>query len=189
MFILQFVNLPDPYETKCKNRKLEMFPNYTQEGCQFECFANFIWEKCGCRIVSSRGNTNDRVCYSIDDKCVLEAGEMTKVDGYRCEECPVPCEVVKYSAEVSYADFPDPTNKMIMNYFGYSLDYARNNLIYLQIGYKSLSYQKYKQQPDFDAGSLLGEIGGNMGLFLGCSLLTICELLDFVAGVVFRHYQ
>ena len=27
--------------------------------------------------------------------------------------------------------------------------------------------------------SIIGEIGGNMGLFLGCSLLTICEFLDF----------
>ena len=26
----------------------------------------------------------------------------------------------------------------------------------------------------------LGEIGGNMGLFLGCSLLTICEFFDFI---------
>lgn len=26
----------------------------------------------------------------------------------------------------------------------------------------------------------LGEIGGNMGLFLGCSLLTICEFFDFL---------
>ena len=24
-----------------------------------------------------------------------------------------------------------------------------------------------------------GEFGGNMGLFLGCSLLTLCEFLDF----------
>ena len=27
---------------------------------------------------------------------------------------------------------------------------------------------------------LLGELGGNMGLFLGCSILTICEFLDFL---------
>lgn len=28
----------------------------------------------------------------------------------------------------------------------------------------------------------VGEIGGNMGLFLGCSLLTICEFFDFLVS-------
>ena len=29
-----------------------------------------------------------------------------------------------------------------------------------------------------------GEIGGNMGLMLGCSFLTICEFLEFLWDVV-----
>ena len=28
----------------------------------------------------------------------------------------------------------------------------------------------------------VGEIGGSMGLFLGCSLLTICEFFDFLVS-------
>jgi len=29
-----------------------------------------------------------------------------------------------------------------------------------------------------------GEFGGNMGLFLGCSILTLCEFIDFLWEVV-----
>ena len=31
---------------------------------------------------------------------------------------------------------------------------------------------------------LAGEIGGNMGLFLGCSVLTICEFVEFLISLV-----
>ena len=31
-----------------------------------------------------------------------------------------------------------------------------------------------------------GQIGGNMGMFLGCSLLTLCEFLGFFASFLFR---
>ena len=40
----------------------------------------------------------------------------------------------------------------------------------------------------------LGEIGGNMGLFLGCSLMTIFEFADLLVALVFvrslhKEYQ
>ena len=33
----------------------------------------------------------------------------------------------------------------------------------------------------------LGEIGGNMGLFLGCSLLTIFEFIDVIIRIATRR--
>ena len=36
------------------------------------------------------------------------------------------------------------------------------------------------QQPAFAFLSLLGEIGGFLGLLLGASVLTVCELVDFI---------
>lgn len=34
-----------------------------------------------------------------------------------------------------------------------------------------------------------GEFGGNMGLFLGCSLLTICEFFDFLFEAVMSRLR
>ena len=36
------------------------------------------------------------------------------------------------------------------------------------------------QQPAFTFLSLLGEIGGFLGLLLGASVLAVCELIDFL---------
>ncbi|XP_078348470.1 acid-sensing ion channel 1C-like [Oculina patagonica] len=47
-----------------------------------------------------------------------------------------------------------------------------------------MGYEKHQEFPGYGAGSLFGELGGNMGLFLGCSLLTICEFIDFLWEVL-----
>ncbi len=38
----------------------------------------------------------------------------------------------------------------------------------------------------FESLSLLGEIGGFLGLLLGASVLTVCEFVDFVAMLIAR---
>ncbi len=51
----------------------------------------------------------------------------------------------------------------------------------MDIFYESLAYNHMEQQVAFAFLSLLSEIGGFLGLLLGASLLTLCELLDFAA--------
>ena len=36
------------------------------------------------------------------------------------------------------------------------------------------------QQPAFEFLSLLSEVGGFLGLMLGASVLTVCEIIDFI---------
>ena len=53
------------------------------------------------------------------------------------------------------------------------------NFLQVDIFYKDLSYERVEQQPSFPFLSLLSEVGGFMGLLLGASILTVCELLDY----------
>ena len=50
----------------------------------------------------------------------------------------------------------------------------------LDIYYNQLSVEKVVQQPAFEFLSLLSEIGGFLGLLLGASVLTVCEIFDFI---------
>lgn len=54
------------------------------------------------------------------------------------------------------------------------------NFLQVDVFYKEMSYEKVDQQVAFEALSLFSEIGGFLGLLLGASLLTVCELLDFL---------
>ena len=56
----------------------------------------------------------------------------------------------------------------------------RENFLQLDIFYKDMSYQEISQQPAFSLPSLLGEVGVFMGLLLGASIMTLCELLDYI---------
>jgi hypothetical protein len=54
---------------------------------------------------------------------------------------------------------------------------ARESIVEVQIFYESLSYSLTTESPQMDAVYLLGSIGGNLGLFLGISVFSICELI------------
>jgi len=57
----------------------------------------------------------------------------------------------------------------------------RKNFIKMDVYYGDLSQNTVVTHVGFDASSLLSEIGSMMGLLLGASLLTACELIDYLS--------
>ena len=51
----------------------------------------------------------------------------------------------------------------------------------VDIFYQELSYEEIEQNIAFEFLSLLSEIGGFLGLLLGASVLTVCELVDYIS--------
>ena len=50
----------------------------------------------------------------------------------------------------------------------------------VDIFYQVLRYEEIIQNKAFEFLSLLGEIGGFLGLLLGASIITVCEMVDFI---------
>ena len=59
----------------------------------------------------------------------------------------------------------------------------------VDIFYEELSYEEITQNIAFEFLSLLSEIGGFLGLLLGASVLTVCELIDFVALATINKFK
>ena len=57
----------------------------------------------------------------------------------------------------------------------------RDNFIKMDIFYQDLSDSNVVTNVGFDLFSLFSEIGSLMGLLLGASLLTACELIDYLS--------
>ena len=51
----------------------------------------------------------------------------------------------------------------------------------MDIFFDELKWSQVTQRESFGVLSLFGEIGGFLGLLLGASVLTVCELLDFLS--------
>ena len=62
--------------------------------------------------------------------------------------------------------------------------YFRKNFLRVDIFFKELNYGMIEQQEAFKLESLLGEVGGFMGLLLGASVLTVFEFIDFIVRVL-----
>ena len=56
----------------------------------------------------------------------------------------------------------------------------------MNIFYEELCYEEIEQNIAFEFLGLLSEIGGFLGLLLGASVLTLCELVDYIS-MTFAH--
>ncbi|ELT88608.1 hypothetical protein CAPTEDRAFT_218094 [Capitella teleta] len=59
-----------------------------------------------------------------------------------------------------------------------------DNLLKVDIYYEEMSMTGIEQKPAFKLLSLFGEVGGFLGLLLGASVLTICEVIDFGVMII-----
>ncbi|CAC5359767.1 unnamed protein product [Mytilus coruscus] len=61
--------------------------------------------------------------------------------------------------------------------------FLRDNFLQLDVFYRELSYEEIDQQEAYDIFGLLCDIGGSMGLFIGASVMTMFEIVDFVMNI------
>ena len=62
--------------------------------------------------------------------------------------------------------------------------YVKRNFAKLNVYFEALNYETVEQKKAYEVPGLLGDIGGQMGLFIGASILTILELFDYVYEVI-----
>ncbi|XP_029191656.2 acid-sensing ion channel 5-like isoform X1 [Acropora millepora] len=181
----RIINLEDPYETKCKNKTLKSNPTYTKVGCISECLAEKLVRTCQCRPAEYEAPSL-RSCAKLDSSCLSQT--TVNFEPLTCD-CPNPCRETRFTTEVHFSRFPDAGSAAVLqaDVGGVSFEHMRNNYIFLRIAYNILGYELHEQKIAFGTESPPGETGRNMGLFLGCSLMTIFELADLLIALIYVH--
>lgn len=119
--------------------------------------------------------------------------EIFRNESNNCE-CPVPCEITKYQVQLSYAQTPAKhfsevlarrkhVRKDVMRH------YLRDNFLELDVYFEEMQVTLITQRQAYDQESLFGDIGGQVGLFLGASILTVLEFCDLLARIVVNKYK
>ncbi|KFP33932.1 Acid-sensing ion channel 5, partial [Colius striatus] len=171
---------------ECKpDLKLQYHKIYSTNGCLQECKAQYILDQCGCLpfILPGNGTECDLMkfyncvypaIYDIEIKGLCTAGTHNST-------CPVPCEETAYPTTVTYSSFG---GEEAIKYFSTKLkkspEYIRQNLVRIDIKYHDLSYKITQQQKALTISELLADVGGQLGLFCGASMITIIELLEYI---------
>ncbi|KAG9480008.1 hypothetical protein GDO78_011817 [Eleutherodactylus coqui] len=139
---------------------------YSTYGCLQECKSAHIKAECGC------------LPFLLPDR--IDKEELCSVGTYS-STCPVPCEETNYPTTLSYSTFPsDNAAEYLSTKLNKDASYMRNNLVYIDIKYQEMNYKTTTQQKAFTSGELLSEVGGQLGLFCGASMITIIEVMEFL---------
>ncbi|CAH1772350.1 unnamed protein product, partial [Owenia fusiformis] len=82
-----------------------------------------------------------------------------------------------------YCNFAKPENesKILRKMYG---DTLRQNFIRLNVYFKDIEMKVIKQAEDFTINSMISEIGGSLGFFVGMSIITIAEIFLLCWNIV-----
>ena len=59
-------------------------------------------------------------------------------------------------------------------------DYIRDNFLEVNIYLEEMTYLSIEETPAYTGASLIGVVGGHLGVFMGVSILTMMEFAEFV---------
>ncbi|TKC43312.1 hypothetical protein EI555_019400 [Monodon monoceros] len=176
--------LPPPWgECRSSEMGLDFFPVYSITACRIDCETRYIVENCNCRMVHMPGDAP--FCTPEQHKeCAEPAlGLLAEKDSNYCL-CRTPCNLTRYNKELSMVKIPSKTSA---KYLEKKFNKSEKYISYVKWTWwmEALNYETIEQKKAYEVAALLGDIGGQMGLFIGASILTILELFDYIYEVRF----
>uniref|UniRef100_G3UJN2 Acid sensing ion channel subunit family member 4 n=1 Tax=Loxodonta africana TaxID=9785 RepID=G3UJN2_LOXAF len=95
--------------------------------------------------------------------------------------CPTPCNLTRYGKEISMVRIPNRGSaRYLARKYNRNETYIRENFLVLDVFFEALTSEAMEQRAAYGLSALLGDLGGQMGLFIGASILTLLEILDYI---------
>uniref|UniRef100_A0A8C4N962 Acid-sensing (proton-gated) ion channel 1b n=1 Tax=Eptatretus burgeri TaxID=7764 RepID=A0A8C4N962_EPTBU len=190
----QLIYLPPPWGT-CKSTlpKTTFFNTYSVTACLIDCETRYLMENCNCRMVHMPGDGPYCTPEQYQDCVDLALNFLFENDSELCV-CESPCNMTRYNKELSMVRIPSQASaKYLAKKLNKTETYIAENLLVLNIFFETLNYETIEQTKAYEVASLLGDIGGQMCLFIGASILTILEIFDYIYEVIkdktVRYFQ
>ncbi|XP_055951458.1 degenerin mec-10-like [Argiope bruennichi] len=171
------IRLPAPFKDDCMNYASESNGFKNKKECIRKCIQSKSYEKCGC-IDQSLGVMNHlKQCdfRNVSESCCLdEVLDNMTLHGNICN-CPLPCFSVSYNEKLSEALL---VSRESGGFRDFMRPFIKNNYVKLNVFYSSLERRIYQQHPKFEESEFLSYIGNELSLWLGMSLMIVCEIFE-----------
>ncbi|KAL3891467.1 hypothetical protein ACJMK2_003729 [Sinanodonta woodiana] len=166
---------------------------YTKQTCVKSCYQSVIIDKCKCAFPffyvppeAEICNTSSQLASCVDQVC--------QTDLEKCnDQCPSSCEESRFEPIMSISKWPSEkysqhlSNRIRKTSSKFMDDDkvadSTNTLAKLEVYFVDMSYERIEQQKSYQSESLISDIGGQLGLWLGLSVITLGELVEFMASV------
>ncbi|XP_067399769.1 acid-sensing ion channel 4 [Emydura macquarii macquarii] len=180
--------LPQPWGS-CRasvpgEQVLPGYEGYSIAACRLQCEKETVVSSCHCRMVHMPGN--ESICSpNVYIECADRTLDAAVEDSQERCSCPTPCNLTRYAKEISMVRIPNRGSaRYLARKYHRNETYIRENFLVLDIFFEALNYEAIEQKKAYELAGLLGDIGGQMGLFIGASILTILEILDYIYEVI-----
>ena len=174
---------------------------YTQELCFIQCYQEFLIDKYNC------SDPNYLSLFTNVSECTYEKYKFGPDDVFNVNfinkhcfaKCPLECDQISFKTSLSstllngnkYISYINWNANLTADFLNRTIDAqtAAQSYVSVKIFYETLSYTHSTESPQMDGVYLLGSIGGNLGLFLGISVFSICEVVQVVIEIIFVFKQ
>uniref|UniRef100_A0A0N5CMT2 Acid-sensing ion channel 5 n=1 Tax=Thelazia callipaeda TaxID=103827 RepID=A0A0N5CMT2_THECL len=156
---------------------------YSAAKCRAFCRARYFNDKCNC---SPFFYNIDNVCSPYETYMCIYNKLSDSNKNYvppKCNECKIECKRWVYHSYNSYGQgFSTDMLKWLHSQNPeWTPSHVRKNFVTINIAYMDMSYTLYSQVQTKSITEILSNIGGNMGLFFGMSVLSCFEIIMYLA--------
>ncbi|CAI2303102.1 unnamed protein product [Caenorhabditis sp. 36 PRJEB53466] len=182
------IRLPAPYGDCVKEGKTEDFiythKEYNTEGCQRSCIQKHLSQTCGCgdpRFPPYRESKNCPVDDPYKRGCIKKEMHVATRDSKKLGcSCKQPCNQDVYSVSYSASRWPAIAGDLSGCPLGmaahHCLHYKREQGAMIEVYFEQLNYESLLESEAYGWSNLLSDFGGQLGLWMGVSVITIGEV-------------
>ncbi|XP_077987487.1 degenerin-like protein asic-1 [Glandiceps talaboti] len=150
---------------------------------------------------------HDEGVIKLDEGMINQDEGMINLDEARCRsliyyfyrynmlqcDCRQPCNEMQYSLTMSQSQWPSDVylkhllktvhNKNSKTRTINNAESARSNFLRLEVYFERLSYEVITEYEAYTWEDLLSDVGGTLGLYVGLSVITVCEFLKLFIDI------
>ncbi|XP_070545644.1 FMRFamide-activated amiloride-sensitive sodium channel-like [Ptychodera flava] len=153
-----------------------------------------------CRCVDSYilGEPQCLITNKTQDTCRQFIRYLFQIQKLDCD-CPIPCKEQYYDKTISHSLWPATVSLSHLLKSVHSINQktkdinddrlVRLNLAKLEVYFEELTIESTTELPAYDLDDILSDIGGTLGLYIGLSIITVAEFIEFVAAILRYLYQ
>ena len=180
--------------------------SYTQKFCLQQCFQELIYKECDCLDSDFASLRNANFCMTdVSIECAWKAWlniyvKNDYIQDICLPQCPLECNSTQITFTLSFTELlPSMLVNVLKRNPNLSSDFINRSIedetivlqsvVKLNIFYNSLSYTISTESPQMDLISLIANIGGNLGLFMGVCLFSLAEIIVTLIELAFIKYS
>ena len=176
---------------------------YDQPSCIRLCYQTVVQNLCECfdpkypplgnMTIKCLNFYQVECTLNVTDNIFLNGNDYLSICGF---DCPIACNTVDYSLSISLSSYPSQFYVQALEKKNYLFNFDTTNkrnllsdvksfIVKVSVNYNQLGYSYIQEQVSLDVFSIVGNVGGQFGLFLGLSVLSFIEIFELLIDITF----